>query len=75
MDTIQQYVCSDNITVVIAPGLASKGNANGTIPESPDIEEPPYLHSPCVRNSIDIMNNNTPPATKLKILIPKIDSN
>ena len=76
IDTIQPYACSDIITVVIAPGPASKGNANGTIPESPEIEERPYLHSPCVINSIDIMNSNTPPAIiKLKILIPKMDSN
>jgi hypothetical protein len=76
IDTIQPYAYSDNITVAIAPGPASRGNANGTIPESPDAEERLYLHSPCVRNSIDIMNSNIPPAIiKLKMLIPKIDSN
>ena len=62
IDTIQPYACNDIITVVIAPGPASNGNANGTIPESPEIEEPLYLHSPCVRNSIEIINNNIPPA-------------
>jgi hypothetical protein len=62
IDTIQPYVCRDIITVVIAPGPASKGNANGTTPESPAIEDRPYLHSPCVRNSIDMMKSNIPPA-------------
>ena len=63
IDTIQPYVCSDIITVVMAPGPASNGKANGTIPESADIEELLNLHSPCVRNSIEIINNNIPPAT------------
>jgi hypothetical protein len=58
------------------PGPASKGTANGTILESPDIEEPLHLHSPSVRNSIDITNNNTLSAIiKLKRLIPKTESN
>jgi hypothetical protein len=53
-DIIAPYVSNDIITVVIAPGPARRGNANGTIPKSPDLEPevvPPLnLHSPCVSN-------------------------
>jgi hypothetical protein len=49
----------------MAPGPASNGKANGTIPESADIEELLNLHSPCVRNSIEIINNNILLLTRL----------
>lgn len=65
--TIKLNASKDIITVVIAPEVVRRGNANGIIPNSPGTEpmllpSPLTLHSPCVSNSKDTTNSNTPPA-------------